>query len=294
MVRSKPRVSVGLPVYNGEKYLEQAIDSILTQTYTDFELIISDNASRDRTQQICRTYASKDERVRYFRNETNIGANRNFNRVFELSSGEYFKWAACDDVHAPEFVERCVEVLDRDPSVVLCYPRTIQIDTDGQVLGPLDFDVDATSLRPSKRFYNMIHIDHWCFQIFGVMRASVLRMTPCLGSHYGADRVLLAEISLLGRICELQEYLFFRRDHGQTSWQIVSSGDGEDLVAYFGADTAKRAGFWGFNNFHGYFAAANRAPLRSSERLLCYAQLLRLATEKTINRLRRRWFEVPT
>jgi glycosyltransferase involved in cell wall biosynthesis len=91
--RDKPRLSIGMPVFNGEKYLKEALDSILAQTYSDFELLISDNASTDRTEQICREYAAKDRRIRYYRNEKNIGAPKNFNRVFELSSGKYFRWA---------------------------------------------------------------------------------------------------------------------------------------------------------------------------------------------------------
>jgi glycosyltransferase involved in cell wall biosynthesis len=94
MTSKIPRVSIGLPVFNGEKYLAEALDSILSQTYRDFKLIISDNASTDRTEQICREYAAKDRRIRYYRNEKNIGAPKNFNRVFELSSGKYFRWDA--------------------------------------------------------------------------------------------------------------------------------------------------------------------------------------------------------
>jgi len=115
----KPRVSIGLPVYNGENYLEEAIDSILAQTYKDFELIISDNASTDRTPDICQAYANKDPRIRYYRNEKNIGAAVNFNRVFELSSSEYFKWAAHDDIIAPDYISECIEILDNDDSIVL-------------------------------------------------------------------------------------------------------------------------------------------------------------------------------
>src|SRR5688572_7662493 len=123
-----PKVSIGLPVYNGENYLSQALDSLLGQTYSDFELIISDNGSTDRTQEICRAYAIKDRRVRYFRSATNRGAAWNFNNVFALSSGKYFKWAAHDDICAPEFLERCLEVLECDPGIVVCFPKTMQMD----------------------------------------------------------------------------------------------------------------------------------------------------------------------
>jgi glycosyltransferase involved in cell wall biosynthesis len=118
-----PRVSIGLPVYNGENYLAETLDSILAQTFTDFEVIISDNASTDRTETICRQYAAQDRRIRYLRNTSNLGAAKNYNRVFELSQGEYFKWNGHDDPLAPVFLERCVAVLDRHPGVVLCFAR---------------------------------------------------------------------------------------------------------------------------------------------------------------------------
>src|SRR5262249_32985361 len=117
----KPRVSIGLYVYNGARFLEDTLDSLLAQTYTDFELIISDNASTDRTEEICRTYAAKDQRVRYYRSKKNVGVGRNCNRVFELATGDYFKWATADDLCKPELVARCLELLENDRPVVLAY-----------------------------------------------------------------------------------------------------------------------------------------------------------------------------
>jgi glycosyltransferase involved in cell wall biosynthesis len=121
VMATPPRVSIGLPVYNGERFLKDALDSILSQTYRDFELIISDNASSDHTEEICRRYAARDERVRYYRYDNNVGAARNFNRVFQLSRGEYFKWAAHDDICSPGFLQRCVKILDSDTAVVVCF-----------------------------------------------------------------------------------------------------------------------------------------------------------------------------
>src|SRR5262245_38883261 len=116
---SRPRVSIGLPVYNGERYLAETLNSMLAQTFEDFELIICDNASTDQTEQICRFYAGKDTRICYVRNATNLGAAKNYRRTFELSSGDYFRWANCDDLFAPESLACCVEILDWKPSVVL-------------------------------------------------------------------------------------------------------------------------------------------------------------------------------
>src|SRR5680860_1035425 len=131
-VTAKPvKVSVGMPVYNGEKYVGAALECLLSQTLTDFELIISDNASTDRTESICRSYAARDSRVRYFRNEQNTGGTANFNRVLELASSEYFKWACHDDLHAPTYLEQCAGILDRNPSFVLCHSKTRHIDSNG-------------------------------------------------------------------------------------------------------------------------------------------------------------------
>src|SRR5512141_2931759 len=121
---TSPRISIGLPVYNGEKYLELTIKSILAQSFTDFELIIADNASTDRTQEICQIYAARDRRIRYLRNEQNLGAAPNHNRVFQLSSGEYFKWSGYDDLIKPDFLAKCIDILDRNPSVAICMPKT--------------------------------------------------------------------------------------------------------------------------------------------------------------------------
>src|SRR3989442_255266 len=144
----RPRVSVGMPVYNGERYLAEAVDSLLAQTYEDFELIICDNASTDRTGEIARSYAARDTRVRYARNEKNLGAGGNFRRAVALASGEYFRWAASDDVCAPQSLARCVEVLDQEPAAVLAYPSTRFIDEHGRVTGRSEEHTSELQSRP--------------------------------------------------------------------------------------------------------------------------------------------------
>ncbi len=146
MRNSLPYVSIGLPVYDGERFLAETLDSLLAQTFEDLELIISDNASTDRTQEICKDYLAKDRRIRYYRNDQNLGAARNYNRVFELSTGKYFKWAAHDDLCASALTERCVEVLDSEPSAVMCYARTIIIDEHGKHQKDFDDFLDLRSL----------------------------------------------------------------------------------------------------------------------------------------------------
>ncbi len=248
MKNHQPRVSIGMPVYNGELFIKDAIDSILAQTFEDFKLIISDNASTDKTEEICREYAARDIRISYYRNEKNLGAAKNFNRVFELSSGEYFKWAAADDIIAPDFLAKAVEILDRDPSIILCQSKVKLIDKNdhfrdqyGIILG----DYDATKIRfringkcirdyedakihlnmqmnnlsshqPSKRFGDLILTKHhWCFEVFGLIRSHILKQTSLIGSYVGSDRVLLAHLGLLGRFAEIPDFLFYNRDHAK-------------------------------------------------------------------------------
>ncbi|MGA2767348.1 MAG: glycosyltransferase [Candidatus Bathyarchaeia archaeon] len=282
VMSGKPRVSIGLPVFNGEKYLKEALDSILAQTYSDFELVISDNASTDRTEQICREYAAKDRRICYYHNEKNIGAPKNFNRVFELSSGEYFKWIAYDDVYAPEFLQKCVAVLDKDPSAVLCHSKTSRIDENGTLVGNYDHRTlrRISSWKPHERFGDLISIRNPCWAVFGVVRASSFKKTPLHGSYIGADRNLLAEIGLMGRIIEIPEHLFFRRDHPEAYTRkfcenkfAISVDNYAEQLAWWSKDDWTNFPNW--KDCAEFFRSVNRVPLKWSERLACYNQIFR-------------------
>lgn len=275
---ANPRVSIGLPVYNGEKYLREALESILSQTYTDFELIISDNASTDRTQQICLSYAAKDNRIRYIRNKRNVGASNNFNHVVALSRGEYFRWAAHDDVIAPEFLEKCVDVLDSDPSVVVCCSKTRFIDQNSQFQGTHSYAIRIGSRKPHERFGDIISIKIACaYAIFGLMRLHLLKKTPLLANYIGSDRNLIAELSLMGRIHEIPEYLFFSRNHPETcSAELCDfrSGNSYQIPTEWWDPTLAQRIVYTYN-FLGYLRSIRRVPLKWSELFLCYKQILK-------------------
>jgi glycosyltransferase involved in cell wall biosynthesis len=214
-----PRVSIGLPVFNGARYLKEALDSLLSQTYTDFDIIVSDNASTDDTKKICRTYQARDRRVRYYRNERNMGMAYNYRRVFELRTGEYFKWAAADDLCMPEYLRRCVEVLDADTRVVLVCARALYIDQNGGFLRKADPAWDVQSEAAYERLRHVIYIqsdadmDAWS----GLARADALSKTRLIPSYPCGDKRPLGELSLLGRFVEIPEHLYMRRQHADAS-----------------------------------------------------------------------------
>jgi glycosyltransferase involved in cell wall biosynthesis len=209
---ARPRLTIGLPIYNGEQLLPQAIESLLTQRYDDFEVVISDNASVDGTPELCAAYAARDRRIRYVRNERNLGSIPNFNKLVGLARGEYFKWAAHDDWCEPEFVGRCVEVLDADPGVVLCHAKAIRVDEAGDTL-VVDLDpLDVRSPDPAERFRQVLWSLKAIYPIYGVIRTDALRRTQLFRSHSGSDRILLAELSLLGQLYQIPELLLYERE----------------------------------------------------------------------------------
>lgn len=263
-----PRLSIGLPVYNGENYLREALDSILSQSFKDLELIISDNASTDATEQICREYAGKDQRIQYYRNNVNLGAAKNFNLVFELSKGEYFKWAAHDDILAPDFLLKCIQVLDNNTSVVLCCTKTQFIDEQGHFLSNYERKFKFDDQSPSHRFSDLALLNHGCYPVFGVIRSEVLKTTPLIGNYTSSDRVLIGELSLHGPFIEIPEYLFLRRNHQEQS--VAAYNDGRLRMEWFDPSKSKKLVFLTWKIFVEYCRGVKRAPLNLNERIDCY------------------------
>jgi glycosyltransferase involved in cell wall biosynthesis len=209
-----PSVSIGLPVYNATEFLDETIRSILRQTYTDFELVISDNNSTDRTFEICRSYARRDRRIRLFQNKTNFGAAYNYNRVFELSRGRFFLWHAMDDLLHPEFLGVCVELLENNPSAVVAYTGTRVIDINGVEIciqcRPDFFDSRDLVQRVSSA---LDPIPYNNCAIFGMIRREVLLRTHGMGAYLAADRCFTLELLLYGPFVKSPRILFSRRKH---------------------------------------------------------------------------------
>ena len=216
-----------MPVYNGEKFIEDAIQSILAQDYQDFELIITDNASTDETEAICRRFAHADARVRYHRNEKNLGAAPNYNRGYELARGQYLKWCAHDDLISPNFLSACLAALEAQPDASLAFARTQCIDHNGEVI---DWDEEnvmegVEDAEPAARFHRAIVRAGTCFPIFGLFRMETLQRTTLHRSYYGSDRALIAETALLGPCIQVDAATFFNREHPTRSINMVNHAE---------------------------------------------------------------------
>ncbi|MBZ9677688.1 glycosyltransferase family 2 protein [Mesorhizobium sp. ES1-1] len=219
-----PQVSLGLPVYNGQNFVGEAIRSILDQDFSDFELVITDNASTDRTADICQEFARRDGRIRYFRNEHNLGAAGNFNQAFKLSLGKYFKWCAHDDIVNSAFITACVRALDDNAAHVIAYPRLLGIDETGQLTGYVERVLpDMERAPPASRFRLMVAAHGWDAAMFGVWRRDALVKTTLHEPYYGSDCALLAEMALLGTFVGAPEAVLYSRDHPMRSVRLPSS-----------------------------------------------------------------------
>jgi glycosyltransferase involved in cell wall biosynthesis len=264
-------VSVGLTVYNGERFLAETLDSLVAQTFEDFELIVCDNASTDRTAEIVRDYAARDVRIRYVRHERNIGASGNERRAFALASAPYFRWSAADDLFAPESIARCVEVLDREPGVVLAYPKARFIDEHSRVTHDCVDGLHLPAPRPGERFQQLLARIGYCNAQYGLMRADAMRRTRLVGDFLGSDTVFLAELTLYGAFHEIPDVLFFRRLHERALSGLV----GAEKQAHYRPDHAQALHLPRWRHLWEHLRSVTRAPISASERGRLFWFLLR-------------------
>jgi glycosyltransferase involved in cell wall biosynthesis len=260
-----------MPLYNAERYLVGTLDSILGQSFSDFELIISDNGSTDRTAWICRDYAFRDSRIRYFRHEVNRGGAWNHNYVLELARGEFFKWNSYDDRLAPTFLEKCVAVLDRTPEAVLSFSKFVDVDATGtpsNIRSPLGMWL----LRPHERFRQLLQ-PVTCEEVYSLIRLSVLRQTPGIAPYAISDNVLLVELALRGAFAEVPEVLFFHGWHGEN--MATRHPDALEQHLWFNPADQGRLIFPHWRVLNEYLRLLRRVPLPWKERMLCYGHVLR-------------------
>lgn len=273
MPASVPLVSIGLPVYNGEQYLAQTLDSILSQTFTEFELIISDNASVDGSKAIAESYERKDGRIRVVHTDLNRGAAWNYRHVLDLARGRYFRWAPADDLFAPESLACCAEVLDKHPEAVLCYPKTTLIDAHVGTIRPYDDNLDLRQASPVDRYKAAIKQLGLTNVIYGLMRTDVLRQTRLIGNFPGADLIFVTELSLFGQFHEIDRPLFFRRMHEGASSSIRSE---QGIQAFMDPQVRRKRRFarrW--CHLVENMRSVLHGPIKTSERIQLLLFLLR-------------------
>lgn len=265
-------VSIGMPVFNGAESIAASIDSLLSQTFEDFELVICDNASTDATAEICARYAAADPRIRFHRNPENLGANPNYNLVLARAStsSAFFKWASANDLCAPTFLERCLERLEADPAVVLAYPRTTLIDGGGWAIGVYADELDLRDDDPCLRLQHVLERLRLNNVMNGVIRRATLSRIPPIGPYPPADLALVIELALHGKFVEVPEQLFFRRfDRAST----LSLRPERDVLPFHDPSGRRRMLLSQWRLHAGYFGAAWRAPLTRRERRRAFGYL---------------------
>ena len=275
---STPKIVIGLPVYNGENYLREAIESILAQSYTDFRLLIGDNASTDRTSEIAQSYAKQDSRVIYYRHDRNLGVAGNSNFLFNQSDSPYFRWHAHDDTIAPRYLEQCLELMESNPHLSIVHCRSLTIDEHGDVIGNYDYEVPLAAARPSDRLWRILWAGYFN-EAFGIMRSSMLAKTGLFRSFDGSDRNLMMEMLLQGDVGYVNDYLFSRRDHPDCYCRQAE--DSEVKRLWF--DPSMKPELWnlkGPKKSQVYLTSILNTPLSLSERIRC----LRMLSEWTLRR----------
>lgn len=268
-----PRVSIAIPTYNCEKFIGQSIDSLLSQTFGDFELVISDNASTDGTEEICRRYAAADRRVRYVRRTDNIGGPGNFRYVFGLCTAEYHKWSTADDYWHPSFLQEAVAVLDRAPDVVLCYPRTQLISAEGEKIEDYGDNLELSDDSPRLRMRELYRRIGLCNAHLGLIRRNAMLKTRLIASHLASDVDFLGEMALLGKFRLLPDVRFYRRFHAaSSSW---ARDDKQYQTAYYAPSAKGISGVDTWRRFGYQFNMIGRSPLSISDKVALYSDVIR-------------------
>jgi glycosyltransferase involved in cell wall biosynthesis len=269
-----PTVTIGLPVYNGERYLRLSLDSLLSQSFTDFELLISDNASTDGTAEICREYAERDPRIRYTRQASNIGAGPNHNILPTMARTPYFKWASHDDVYDPELLRKCMDMFRARPDAALVHCWDARIDIDGNRLPERPYALDTANPSPAARLRSLLWTDGGD-DFYGVIRTDVLRQLGPHGSYTNADRVFVAGLSLYGAFYQVPEVLYFRREHPKRLSRASVHDRAVGMDPLRGNRVRHPAVRLYAEYILGYFQVIRRAPLSSDDRLRCNLEVVR-------------------
>lgn len=273
MTTNTPLVSIGLPLYNGVDYLADTLSSLTSQSYSNLEIIIVDNASTDGSIDICQTFALRDKRVRIHRNNENLGSARNYNLAVALASGKYFKWVAHEDPIAPTAIKRCVEVLEKRPEVIMAYPRTIFIDGSGDLIEYHSDGFHLASSKPHVRLRHSLYSSAWCHPVFGLVRRHILNQTGLIGDYPSSNKVLLSEFALRGQCYEVPEYLAYRRLHTKNPPKLNRTD--EEMTARFNSHARRVFMAPRMRQLIELNQAIRRSNLNATDELLCRFELAR-------------------
>lgn len=274
MSQQVPEISVGMPVYNGERWVGESIESILAQSFGDFELVVSDNGSTDGTTDICNRYAQEDPRVRFHRQSENLGASENYNFVFRNARAKYFKWASSNDLCHATFLERCHGELSSRPDVALCYPRTrlfAQSPSDGE---DYEDNLDMPDESPCVRFEKMFSLMKLNNVMNGLVRSDVLRRTSLIKPYFSSDAVLMAEVALHGKVFEVPDVLFYRRMDAETATHLKGL---DEVVKHYSPRANAPMSFQRWRLHLACMAIVFRAPLGIAERACLLRKVLKHA-----------------
>jgi glycosyltransferase involved in cell wall biosynthesis len=265
-----------MPVFNGQQFLDEAVASILSQTYANFELIIADNCSTDDSLAIAKKWQGIDQRIKVIESPTNLGAAPNFNRLFAVAEGELFKWAACDDLIESNFLQGCIDRMQEFPETVLVYSDAVKIDLEGNELRPIydsQMRMQTDSPDPPVRFRDLILYDHSCISVFGLIRSDALRKTGLIGSYVASDRVLLAQLGLLGPFARIEAPLIRHREHTGRSTRSIPRL--KDRVSWFDTSLPSARVFPNWRLLKEYALTITASDLSRWQATRCFAHLLR-------------------
>jgi glycosyltransferase involved in cell wall biosynthesis len=264
MKQHSPRITIGMPAYNAQEHIAHAIGSITSQTFQDFGLVVSDNASTDATREIVEALAARDDRIQYVRQPTNIGANGNYTFVAREARGEFFKWASSSDWCAPTFLEKCLSRIEVDRDAVIVTPRTRLFQNDLCAAWDYANDIAVVETSPAQRVVDLTSNLRLNNAMNGLIRTSALRRTRLIEPYYGADIVLMGHLAMLGKILLIDEPLFYRRLDPASSTALQ---DAEGVRKHHYPARSVRMLFQNTKHRIGWFRAAMAAPMPARERV---------------------------
>ncbi|MGE0099195.1 MAG: glycosyltransferase family 2 protein [Hydrogenophaga sp.] len=271
---SKPRVSIGMPIYNGALTIAETMESLLAQSFTDFEIIVSDNASTDHGVEIVKAFQQRDARIRLIQQPVNLGANGNFSAVVDAAEGEYFKWSTCSDLCSSSFLQASVDLLDRHPEVVLAAPKTQLFTSDSKEVTPYTQDIEIRDTTPAARFKRLVETLKLNNAMNGLIRTQALRYKrPAIDHYLKADIVMVSCLALQGQFRIAPEAIFLRRMDPATSTSLMSP---EDDIKHHYPVMSSRALFPTWRLYRGWWRAVQQAPVPLEDRRFAHRYLLRM------------------